>query len=192
MSDQFLKLWNDLKPVSKEHTKSFKRAGGFSGTDVSPVWRIRRMTEVFGPVGKGWGYDIIATWSEMNCAYVRLGCWYVLEGERYQTGEQIGGTSFDRTPDEAYKMSVTDAIGKCLVNLGLAADVYMGQHDKEFIERIRARDRTKILALIVSTHTDMAAFLRVFKVASLSELTAADGDRGLRMLKRKAEEMGCG
>ena len=55
---QNLKLWNELKPVNKEHTKNYKRAGGFSGTMIDAQWRLRRMTELFGPVGQGWGYDI--------------------------------------------------------------------------------------------------------------------------------------
>ena len=31
--------------------------------------------------------------------------------------------------DECFKMSMTDAVGKCLLQIGLAADVYMGQFD---------------------------------------------------------------
>ena len=83
------------------------------------------MTEFFGPIGKGWGYSIKDRWIEHECAFVQVSLWYVMDGERYEAGEQIGGTSLDRTPDEAYKMAITDALMKCAVLLGLSSDIYL-------------------------------------------------------------------
>ena len=28
--------------------------GKFSGTDINPMWRIKKLTEIFGPCGIGW------------------------------------------------------------------------------------------------------------------------------------------
>jgi hypothetical protein len=58
-------------------------------------------------------------------------------GEQHFTGPQWGGTELMRRRrdgteepnDEAFKMSVTDALGKCLLQLGLAADVHLGLFD---------------------------------------------------------------
>lgn len=45
-----------LKPI---------RAGRLKGmSDVNPMWRMKRMTEIFGPVGFGWKYEIVKQWSE--------------------------------------------------------------------------------------------------------------------------------
>ena len=138
-------IWKELSPVAAGAAKKFKRAGGFSGTDINPQWRMKRMTEVFGPVGLGWGYEIEDRWSEtvtqgdgqVTIAYVQLKAWWVPADvvekqpvERNYTGSQIGGTSMKRTPDESYKMAITDALGKCLAQLGLAAEVYLGEFDK--------------------------------------------------------------
>src|SRR5690606_24707338 len=49
------KLWDILGRTDPTHTKSFKRAGGFSGTAIKPMWAYKRMTEEFGPIGFGWG-----------------------------------------------------------------------------------------------------------------------------------------
>ena len=136
-------IWKELSPVAAGAAKRFKRAGGFSGTDINPQWRMKRMTEVFGPVGVGWGYEIEDRWSEtitqgdgqVTIAYVQVKAWWVhSESEtresRNYTGSQIGGTSMKRTPDESYKMAITDALGKCLAQLGLAAEVYLGEFDQ--------------------------------------------------------------
>ena len=48
-------LWDELGKTDPAHTKTFKRAGGFSGTAIKPMWAIQRMTEKFGPCGDGWG-----------------------------------------------------------------------------------------------------------------------------------------
>lgn len=126
-------LWNELRSTPPEYTKEFKKAGGFSGKSIDPVYRIRRLTERFGPCGKGWGFVQEDQWSDAGSGayivYVRGHLWYMLDGERYQTCSHTGGTDTSRTPDEAYKMAETDALGKCCVDIGLAVDVYMGEHD---------------------------------------------------------------
>lgn len=133
-----MELWNKLKTVPADHLKDYKRTGGFAGTGIRPQWRLQIMTEVFGPIGKGWGYEVRRIWREAwaaktpeypegtcQCVYAEVDAWYMLGDEKCFTGSQIGGTIVDRTPDEAYKMSITDALGKCLTAIGVAADVYL-------------------------------------------------------------------
>ncbi|HEX7967846.1 MAG TPA: hypothetical protein VF502_06475, partial [Stellaceae bacterium] len=104
-----------------------------------PAWRLQAMTEAFGPIGQGWGYEQ-TEWTiveRMVFACVRV--WYrdPETGEKCFSGPQWGGTELMRRRrdggeepnDEAFKMSVTDALGKCLLQLGLAADVYLGLFD---------------------------------------------------------------
>lgn len=41
------------------------KAGRLRGmSDVNPMWRMRRLTEIFGPVGFGWRYEITKQWTE--------------------------------------------------------------------------------------------------------------------------------
>lgn len=142
--DERAALWAELKRTDPSATQPFKKAGGFSGTQIDPVWRLQRMTEQFGPVGLGWGYDIMDRWredftirdrngvaSDKTSVFVQVRLWYVDEqtGERCYTGPQIGGTEVERATDEVYKMAVTDGIGKCMLQLGLAADIYLGLFD---------------------------------------------------------------
>lgn len=131
-------LWNRLKRTDPKATKPFTRAGGFRGTQIDPTWRFQMMTEVFGPVGKGWGYEQVDWTIAERMVFICARVWYVdpETGEKCFTGPQWGGTEMLRRrngieapDDECFKMSMTDAVGKCLLQLGLAADVYMGQFD---------------------------------------------------------------
>lgn len=133
------KIWNQICRTPSEYGKQFTRAGGFTGTSIDPVWRIRTLTELFGPCGKGWGFVQEDQWSDGGSGayvvYVRGHLWYMEDGERYQTMSHTGGTVCDRSPDEAYKMAETDALGKCCLDLGMAADIYMGIHDGDKYQR---------------------------------------------------------
>ena len=131
-------LWNLLKRTDPKATKPFTRNGGFRGTQIDPAWRLMIMTEVFGPVGKGWGYEQMDWTIAERMVFICARVWYIdpETGEKCWTGPQWGGTEMVRRrngieapDDECFKMSMTDALGKCLVQLGLAADVHMGQFD---------------------------------------------------------------
>ncbi|WP_247888912.1 hypothetical protein [Azospirillum brasilense] len=131
-------LWNRLKRTDPKATKPFTRSGGFRGTQIDPTWRLMMMTEVFGPVGKGWGYEQMDWTIAERMVFICARVWYLdpQTGEKCWTGPQWGGTEMVRRrngieapDDECFKMSMTDAVGKCLVQLGLAADVHMGQFD---------------------------------------------------------------
>lgn len=126
-------IWDALARTDPAFTKEFTKGGGFRGTDVNPTWRIQRLTEQFGPQGKGWGWTIHSKWREtfggVDCVFVEVSLWYMLDGARYEGSPQIGGTDCSRTPDEAYKMAVTDGFGKCAMALGLSADIYLKQFD---------------------------------------------------------------
>lgn len=132
-------LWNALRRTDPKATKPFTRSGGFRGTQIDPAWRLQIMTEVFGPVGKGWGYEQLEWTVVERMVFICVRVWYrdPDTGEVCHTGPQWGGTEVvrrnrdgtERPDDECFKMSITDAVGKCLQQLGLGADVYMGQFD---------------------------------------------------------------
>lgn len=137
--EENLRFWSALKRTDPRHTKPFTRSGGFRGTQIDPTWRLQMMTELFGPVGKGWGYEQLDWTIAERMVFVCLRVWWrdPETGEQCWTGPQWGGTEMvarrrdgvEAPNDEAFKMSVTDALGKCLLQLGLGADVHTGQFD---------------------------------------------------------------
>src|SRR5574343_1175306 len=51
-------LWEKVCNTDPNYTKEFSRGGGFKGTAINPTYQYMKATEVFGPVGMGWGWRI--------------------------------------------------------------------------------------------------------------------------------------
>lgn len=131
-----LKIYNKLREVPKDAQKEI-RGGRLSGmTDINPMWRIKVMTELFGPCGFGWKYTIDKKWIEAGSAnqlvgFVDITLYYKHEGEWSEGISANGGSMFlanekngPYTSDEVYKMATTDALGVAMKMLGVGADVY--------------------------------------------------------------------
>lgn len=100
------------------------------------MWRIKKLTELFGPCGIGWKYTIDKQWTE-TCstgeiaAFVNISLYYKYDGQWSEAIIGTGGSSFVSAEksglhlsDECYKMALTDAISVACKALGVAADVY--------------------------------------------------------------------
>jgi len=132
-------LWDKLGKTDPNHTKTFKRAGGFSGTAIKPMWSYRRMTEEFGPCGVGWGINqpsfqvVPDPASGEILVYCTVAVWH---GGRDSIVFGVGGDKVAGknkfgafTDDEAFKKAFTDAVTNALKLIGVGADVHMGMFD---------------------------------------------------------------
>src|SRR5690554_7741465 len=54
-----LSLWEKVQSTDPKYTKQYKGAGGFSGTAINATYIVKRLSETYGPVGSGWGYEIL-------------------------------------------------------------------------------------------------------------------------------------
>lgn len=136
-----LSIWNKLGKTDPAHTKGFKRAGGFGGTAIKPIYTEQKMTEEFGPCGTGWGFteptfQTVPASEGQIAVYCWLSLWYVLDGKKSALVPGVGGdmvvvkqSSGLRTDDEAFKKAFTDAIGNAMKHIGMSADVHMGLFD---------------------------------------------------------------
>ena len=175
-----LEFWNALKRTDPKATKPFQRPGGFRGTQIDPAWRLQMMTEVFGPVGKGWGYEQLEWTVAERMVFICCRVWYIdpQTGEKYFTGPQWGGTEMvrrnrdgtERPDDECFKMSMTDAIGKCMLQVGLAADIYLGQFDDS-----KYREESEVFYTVKSNPDLQPPAIEKFE-ADLKEKLAAVAD----------------
>lgn len=130
-----LTIYQAVRAVPIEAQKSFNN-GRFTGTDINPMWRIKVLTEQFGPCGIGWYYTIEKLWLENGAegnvtANVMINLFIKVNGEWSMPIPGIGGNSFItktargvNTSDECYKMALTDAISVSAKALGIGADVY--------------------------------------------------------------------
>ena len=62
--EDMMRIYNAVRTVPQEAQKQI-RGGRMNGkTDINPMWRIRALTENFGPCGIGWYYEITHKWLE--------------------------------------------------------------------------------------------------------------------------------
>ena len=134
-----LKIYELGQRVPNDAKKEIK-AGRLRGmTDVNPMWRIKRMTEIFGPVGYGWKYTIDKQWTETYGEEVKAFCnvsVFIVDPEIGEWSDAIPGTggssivSVERNGnyvnDEGHKMALTDALSNALKALGIGAEVWYG------------------------------------------------------------------
>jgi hypothetical protein len=124
-----------LKPISGGRLKGM--------SDINPMWRIKKLTELFGICGIGWKIEITDKRLEQGSAneivcFVDINLYVKVDGEWSAPIPGMGGSAFvtmeksgPYTSDECFKMAYTDAISVACKSLGFAADVYY------------ANDRTK-------------------------------------------------
>lgn len=130
-----LHIYNAAREVPPEAQKQFNN-GRFSGTDINPMWRIKKLTELFGPCGIGWYYEVLSERSERLTddtliAVVDLNLYIKHDGEWSKPIFGTGGNQLISktkngvsTSDEGYKMALTDALSVACKALGIGANVY--------------------------------------------------------------------
>lgn len=151
MTDKNLSIWDAVQQTDPKFTKEYTGPGGFTGTAVNAQYLAKKATEQFGPVGTGWGYDVLderfdvggpltnkegVLLAHATVHTIKLSLWYVGEDGERKTVVHYGHTPFITankygvaTDFEASKKSLTDAIGKCLSQLGFSADIRLGLYD---------------------------------------------------------------
>lgn len=151
-----LALWDSVK-VTDPHAVKPITGKTYKGDSPKPYWLIQRATEVFGPIGIGWGVTVKSERFErmtehevLHVAVVSI--WYVLDGKRSETFDQMGGTKACyltskgsyMVDEDAGKKSVTDGMVKCLSMIGFAGDIFSGQwDDSKYVEWAGAETRRR-------------------------------------------------
>lgn len=133
-----LKIYRQIEDVPAEAQKKIT-GGRLNGmTDIKPMWRIEKLTELFGPCGIGWytkttKKEIIDGANGEKIAVVDILLFICVDGSWSEGIEGSGGSSFIAneknglyTSDECFKMAYTDALSVACKSLGMGAKVYWG------------------------------------------------------------------
>lgn len=139
-----MELFRQFEKTADEAKKPIE-AGRLKGfTDINPMWRFKRLTEVFGPVGIGWKFvitekQIVPGADGVVSAFVDILLFYKLNGEWSDGIPGTGGSAFVAkeskglyTSDECYKMALSDAIGTACKALGMSADIYFSKDRSKY------------------------------------------------------------
>ena len=126
--------WDQLNETNPALTKEFNKFGK-TLTTIDPQYQIMKMTEIFGPVGKGWSYDCKYNISE-KCVFAEVTIrWKSLTtiANWFNYGPICSVQALFKKngslDDEAPKKAMTDALTKGFSHLGMSADVFMGKFD---------------------------------------------------------------
>ena len=201
MTSNNLAIWDRLGRTDPSHTKGFSRAGGFKGTAIKPIYTEHKMTEVFGPAGKGWGmgeptFQVVPGNDGQVAVFCTVSLWWcepvaangvALLPINPRTVYGVGGdmvvvkqSSGLRTDDEAFKKAFTDAVGNAMKHLGMSADVHMGRFDdSKYVSEVRA-ELAEQSAAPTTAPARISSYLakKVFKTdVLLEEIDTAKSDK---------------
>lgn len=146
-----LSIYEQVREVPKTAQREFDN-GRFKGTDINPMWRIKTLTEQFGPCGIGWYYEETDRWTEQGTngsvmAFMNINLYVKIEGEWSKPIMGTGGNMLIddtrkglRNNDEAYKMALTDAISVAAKSLGVGADIYFAKDSTKYTQAQEERE----------------------------------------------------
>ncbi len=132
-----LDIYKFCQEVPREAQRTIQ-AGKLKGfTDINPMWRIYKLTEMFGMCGVGWYTEVLDKRIEKGgddgkqVAIVDINLYIKVGGEWSKPIWGTGGSMLvnvfkgtQDTSDEAFKMAYTDALSVACKALGMGADVY--------------------------------------------------------------------
>lgn len=162
MSTNNMRIWEQVQTTDTRYTKNAE-VGGQKITSLNGTALVMKATEMFGPVGIGWGWKVLeerfddghevfaGEGDKRICLgreighTVKIQLWFIQDGQRGEV-EQYGCTRYQyktkygmTTDGEAPKKSLTDAIKKALSMLGFSADVFLGMFDDvNYVQQLQA------------------------------------------------------
>lgn len=151
-----LTIYNAVRSVP-DIAKRQIGAGRLKGkTDINPMWRLKTLTEQFGPCGFGWKYVITDKRLEQGAngevaAFLDIDLFVKADGVWSDAIPGTGGSAFiakekngPYTSDECFKMALTDAISVACKALGFGADVYWDA-DKSKYDKPESKQAAPVL-----------------------------------------------
>ncbi len=188
-----LDIYNKVRAVPQEALKEIQ-AGRLKGkSDINPMWRIKSLTEQFGPCGIGWKYEITKQWIEEGgngekAAFVNINLFIKHEGNWSYAIPGTGGSSFvanekngPYVSDECFKMALTDAISVSCKALGFGANVYWDKDRTKYDKNPEGQQQDKpelISEIQIKAITDrlnklkkLDYVLSFYKLNTVSEMT---------------------
>lgn len=157
-----LTLWDSVSDTEPSATNK-ANFDGREQTSINGTYMVRKATEKWGPMGIGWGIEILderfdqgapiidgngVAICNMVMHTIKLKLWYLQDkkrGEVVHFGHTpyVQKTSYGvKTDMDAPKKSLTDATKKCLSMLGFSADVFLGLFDQpDYVEEQKTREQ---------------------------------------------------
>ena len=141
-----LHIYRQVSSVPEDAQKPFESSWGKTLTEINGMWRIQKLTELFGPCGEGWFTEVtrqerVDFPNGEVCVFTDINL-YLKDTKTGRWSKPIRGTGGNRLvlknadglfiDDEAYKKAYTDALGIACKALGFGADIYWGRNESKY------------------------------------------------------------
>lgn len=173
-------------------------------TDINPMWRIKVLTEQFGPCGIGWYYIPTRQWLETAgneiAAFVNIELYIKVDGEWSKPIAGNGGSMFASkeksgiyVSDECYKMATTDAISVACKELGIGADVYWDSDRTKYNKQnnpdlINESDINEIFLELKRTGIGIKNVLSKYRLTDIHDMTSSQANETIKKLKKNPDK----
>lgn len=175
-----LEIYDCLSKPPKEALKKIEAGRQKGKSNINPQWRYRELTAAFGLCGVGWKYTIDRQWTEPGdsgevMAFTNISLFIKHAGAWSDAIPGTGGnkltaqeTNSKHNNDEAFKMSLTDALGNAGKMIGLAAAIYAGEWDGD--KYSNSGDEKKKTRIMDSAFTSLMRFADMDKIGKFEDL----------------------
>lgn len=141
--------WDRFADIDPKFTKPIT-GKQYKGTSPNPQYVIRCLTEMFGPVGQGFGWDVVAEdfipLGDEVLHWCRIRFWHTDRENAFDAYGQTKALMKTRNgmmmDEDAPKKSLTDAIIKASSQIGIAANIFLGRwDDQKHVAKVEAEYR---------------------------------------------------
>lgn len=147
-----LRHWQRFDDIDPKFTKPIT-GKAYKGTSPNPQYVIRCLTEIFGPVGQGFGWDVVAEeFTPLGpevLHWCRIRFWHTSPEHGFDAYGQTkavytAGSGKVMVDEDAPKKSLTDAIVKAASQVGIGANIFMGRwDDQKYVAEVAAEYRAE-------------------------------------------------
>lgn len=143
-----LQIWNRFTDIDPKFTKPIT-GKPYKGTSPNPHYVIKCLTEMFGPVGQGFGWEVVAEgfqpMGDELLHWCRIRFWHG-DGKGFDAYGQTKAVMKTRngimTDEDAPKKSLTDAITKAAAQIGVASNIFLGRwDDNKYVAEVNSKFR---------------------------------------------------
>lgn len=176
-----LKLWTAHEDIDPKFTKPIT-GKPYKGTSPNPQYVIWCLTEMFGPVGQGFGWTVVAEdfkqLGDEVLHWCRIEFWHTDRSNKFDAYGQTkaaypkrdGGFVVD---EDAPKKSLTDAIIKAASHIGIGANIFLGRwDDQKYVQEVNAEYRADERRAAASDNEIEAAKAAIAATPDLAALAA--------------------
>jgi hypothetical protein len=144
-----LELWSAHADIPPSETKPIT-GKAYKGTSPKPHYIMYCLTDMFGPVGVGFGWDVVAEEflpiGEEVLHWCRIKFWHTDRANTFDSYGQTKALMKTRNglmlDEDAPKKSLTDAIVKAASQVGVAANIFLGRwDDSRYVANLERQER---------------------------------------------------